>query len=77
MNDLEDWVLFGTLKVLNNKKEKIIKECVFTIDKKEYKGQNIIEIIDFIKLSKRHNNKNFHKGIVNDEVRNKITGTYE
>lgn len=47
MNNLEDSILFGTLKLKGKKKIYIRKDCVFLITDKKHKEEEIIEIIDY------------------------------
>lgn len=77
MNDLENYVLFGTLKVKDNKK--IIKKenCVFSINDKYYKKNEIIEIVNYKKVGLKNKTNAFTEVKANDEKRNNLTGAYE
>lgn len=77
MNDLENYVLFGTLKVKDNKK--IIKKenCVFSINDKYYKKNEIIEIVNYKKVGLKNKTNAFTEVKASNEKRNNITGAYE
>ena len=75
--NLNDLILFGTLKVKNKKEIYILKECVFSINDKNYKSYEIIEIVDYKKIGIKNNTKRFTEVKGSDEKRNKITGAYE
>jgi hypothetical protein len=77
MNDLENYVLFGTLKVKDNKK--IIKKenCVFSINDKYYKKNEIIEIVNYKKIGLKNKTNAFTEVKASNETRNNITGAYE
>lgn len=75
--NLNDLILFGTLKVKNKKEIYILKECVFSINDKNYKNFEIIEIVDYKKIGIKNTTKSFTEVKGSDEKRNKITGAYE
>lgn len=77
MKDLENYVLFGKLKLKGKKQNYIKEDCVFSINDTHYKKEEIIEIIEYKKIGNKNKTKNFTEVKANDETRNKITGAYE
>lgn len=77
MNELENYILFGTLKIKENKKIIIKDNCVFCINDKYYKKNEIIEIVNYKKIGVKNNTKAFTEVKASNEKRNNITGAYE
>jgi|LakMenEpi03Aug12_release.lakeMendotaPanAssembly.Ray.scaffolds.fasta_scaffold4313427_1 hypothetical protein len=77
MNDLENYVLFGKLKLKGKKVNYIKEDCVFSINDKYYKKEEIIEIIEFKKIGTKNKTKDFTQVKASNEKRNNITGAYE
>ncbi len=77
MDNLEKAILFGKLKLKDNKKIYIREDCVFSINDKFYKKKEILEIVDYKIIGVKNNVKGFTEVKKSNETRNKITGAYE
>lgn len=77
MNELENKILFGKLKLKDGKKQIIKNDCVFNIKDEFYKKQEIIEIIEYKIIGTKNLTKDFTEVKASNEIRNKITGAYE
>lgn len=77
MKELENYVLFGKLKLKGKKQNYIKEDCVFSIDDTHYKKEEIIEIIEYKKIGIKNKTKDFTKVKASNEKRNNITGAYE
>lgn len=77
MNELENYVLFGKLKLKGKKQNYIKEDCVFSINDTHYKKEEIIEIIEYKKIGIKNKTKNFTQVKASNEKRNNITGAYE
>jgi hypothetical protein len=77
MDNLENKILFGKLKLKNGKQQITKNDCVFNINDKFYKNQEIIEIVTYKIIGTKNLTKDFIEVKANKEIRNKITGAYE
>jgi hypothetical protein len=77
MNNLENKILFGKLKLKDGNKQIIKNDCVFNIKDEFYKKQKIIEIIEYKIIGTKNLTKDFTEVKATNEIRNKITGAYE
>jgi hypothetical protein len=77
MNNLENKILFGKLKLKDGNKQIIKNDCVFNIKDEFYKKQKIIEIIEYKIIGTKNLTKDFTEVKASNEIRNKITGAYE
>lgn len=70
-------ILFGDLIVIDGKKEKIIKEAVFSEGQEVYKKMTIKKVLNFKIVGQKNESKSYTEVKASDEKRNKITGAYE
>lgn len=70
-------ILFGELLVKDKKETKTIKDAVFLLDDKIYKGMEIIKVISYKKVGKTNASKEYTEVKASNEKRNNITGAYE
>lgn len=70
-------ILFGLIEVIEKNKKTRIEKAVFIEDANEYKGLQIIKIIDCKVIGQTNTSKSYTEVKASNETRNKITGTYE
>lgn len=70
-------ILFGDIIVIDNKKQKTIKDAVFTEGDELYKNNKIIQVLNTKIVGQTSINKAFTEVKASDEKRNNITGAYE
>jgi hypothetical protein len=70
-------ILYGDIVVIDGKKEKILKEVVFTEGDTIYKKMIIKKILTFKIVGQTNISKSYTEVKASDEKRNNITGAYE
>jgi hypothetical protein len=70
-------ILYGDIVVIDGKKEKTLKEVVFTEGDTIYKKMIIKKILTFKIVGKTNILKSYTEVKASDEKRNNITGAYE
>ena len=70
-------ILYGTIIVMDKKKQKTIEKAVFTDGDLQYKGMNIVKIVNFKKVGQTNVNTSYSEVKASNEKRNNITGAYE
>jgi len=70
-------ILYGDIIVIDGKKEKTLKEVVFTEGDTIYKKMIIKKILTFKIVGQTNISKSYTEVKASDEKRNNITGAYE
>lgn len=70
-------ILYGDIIVIDNKKQKTIKDAVFTEGDELYKNNKIIQVLNSKIVGQTSINKSFTEVKASDEKRNNTTGAYE
>lgn len=70
-------ILYGDIIVIDNKKQKTIKDAVFTEGDEWYKNNKIIKVLNSKIVGQTSINKSFTEVKASEEKRNNITGAYE
>jgi len=70
-------ILYCNLTVIKDKKQSVLKECVYLDGDIEYKGMRVIKVEIIKSLGFSQFNNGFNEIAKSDEKRNKITGAYE
>ncbi|MFY7937121.1 MAG: hypothetical protein ACOVOQ_07085 [Flavobacterium sp.] len=70
-------ILYGDIVVIDGKKEKTLKEVVFTEGDTIYKKMIIKKILTFKIVGQTNISKSYTEVKASDEKRNNITGAYE
>lgn len=74
---MKEEILYGDIIVQDGKNQKTLKEVVFKMSSKEYKGKKILKILNYKVVGHTNTAKGWSEAKQSEEKRNDITGAYE